>query len=246
MRYIAIPIFLLSLHCATINSICCRDNPEGNYIYSGIRCIGGGCWNTGGIGGFLVGGLFVIDFPLSLLLDTILLPVTIPVTFYYIYSKGKEQSEWSLVNAVRNNYLERVRALLSEGINIDTPRAKSRYIKGSFIGAGSMLIITCVQYNCSTELLTLLIDNGADVNSYNSSGQTPLILAIQDNSFALTRALILNGAKVCMRGKYTSSAIDIAKDIPAHFTEAKINTRVKILDLLLKSKAGADCENSHN
>ena len=76
------------------------------------------------------------------------------------------------------------------------------YIKskiGNINGKKVSDLVEAIATNQSNEIITKLIDEGADVNSRNSNGQTPLILATWKNNTKLSVLLVEKGADVNAR-----------------------------------------------
>ena len=122
----------------------------------------------------------------------------------------------NLYTAIRSNDLQRLKALLDEGVSANTegPNKITPLMDAAAIGsldAMKMLIerradVNAVNTYCSTALMwsvtdakkvRLLLDNGADVNVAARSGRTPLIVAAFANPSAdVVRMLLAKGANV--------------------------------------------------
>ncbi|MHC4988273.1 MAG: ankyrin repeat domain-containing protein, partial [Planctomycetota bacterium] len=65
----------------------------------------------------------------------------------------------------------------------------------------------------SDKALEILIQNGADVNILNSTGETPLMQAIRSENIEGFRILLENGADIQKKNKHGYSVIDILNKV---------------------------------
>ena len=87
------------------------------------------------------------------------------------------------------------------------------------------LALACYNPNSSSEIVKLLIQNGADINIKNNLGWTPLLIACcnPNSSSDIVKLLIQNGDDVNLLGKYGNNALMIA---------CKYIKNISILDIL--------------
>lgn len=109
------------------------------------------------------------------------------------------------------------------------------HIINQSFGGYPPLFAACNHYNFESERVTLLIQNGADVNlPHSPSGTTPLLAATRNNMIDLLQLLLLNGAnpnKKCLSQNYT----------PLHFlcspftsmNDSLLEEEKRIVDLLI-------------
>jgi ankyrin repeat protein len=101
-----------------------------------------------------------------------------------IYSMLPRRESEFLLAAVANNDIDAVKALLNQGIDINTP----------LIGDGTALMVAVKKRN--PEMVKALINLGADVNQASMMDGNPLIIAAQTNNLELAELLIDQGADV--------------------------------------------------
>ena len=107
--------------------------------------------------------------------------------------------------------------------------AQSLIAEGETIG----YLFTAASYN-SCQVAQLLIQNGADVNAKDDSGDTPLHEAAYNNAIAMVAHLLLSGAQ--------ANAADISDWTPLHF--AALNNSTDAAELLLIRGAQVNAKNS--
>ncbi len=98
--------------------------------------------------------------------------------------------------------------LLRAGANI-----QSDTIYGSFSAPGSPNVLyttPLIEALSQTDMVALLLQNGADPNRANAQGLTPLILAAQSGNVEVTRLLLAHGAKVNETGKMRQTPLAYA------------------------------------
>ncbi|TKR93570.1 hypothetical protein L596_007997 [Steinernema carpocapsae] len=83
--------------------------------------------------------------------------------------------------------------------------------------SGNKLLHMVVESGCSKhhpedDLISILADNGADLQSKNAKGFTPLQLAVKKNRLCLVRRLIGAGSPINSKEKQGRNALDIAID----------------------------------
>jgi hypothetical protein len=128
-----------------------------------------------------------------------------------------------LVNAIWNEKLDDVRALLAEGVDVNLlDKNTNSTALGEAVGAGNL------------DLVRMLLGAGADVNMRNNEGQTALMRLDEDATVEIVRALVDAGAKVNLKDEEGESALLVAAALEK--TEllqslleagAKVNTKNK-------------------
>jgi hypothetical protein len=101
---------------------------------------------------------------------------------------GETAPGLSLRHAVIRGDIETVRHLVQSGASVD-------YIPEEELWAGTTPLMIA-SYNRQFEVVKILIENGANVNSRNFIGQTSLIAACMKDDYQLAQYLIENGANV--------------------------------------------------
>lgn len=126
-----------------------------------------------------------------------------------------------LAQAVFDGDTDRVKTLLSEGVdansemNVTYQIAPDGNISATFevpmVGATQqqvgMSVLACAAMLGSTEILRLLLDKGADVNSKDKYGQTPLILAAWQGDVECVRLLLHKRADLTARDRAGKTAL---------------------------------------
>ncbi|WP_061248486.1 ankyrin repeat domain-containing protein [Leptospira noguchii] len=190
------------------------------WIYPGIRLY----WMIGIDKNF---PFSIIDLPLSFLADTILLPITIPLTIYY-YSRIPEAWESGLlIGSIENNDLSGVRRCIETSTAI---------VNSTFIGP-SPLYFAIKKEN--VEIVRLLLEKGADVHFQNNAvyDKSLLYFAIEKENVEIVELLLEKGAdaneKICdlfRRCNYLFfNVIERYSNLPP-----KNDRRLKIISLLLE------------
>jgi len=108
--------------------------------------------------------------------------------------------ESALNLAIVNDQISCVYLLIQQGVNIDN---------GDFYGHLSVLDSTL--YHRKYDILSILIQSGADVNIINSKGNTPLHTAVLLDNRRGAEMLLQAGADPFLREKYRDSAVDLAQ-----------------------------------
>ncbi|RXK13544.1 hypothetical protein CP965_06995 [Halarcobacter mediterraneus] len=164
--------------------------------------------------------------------------IVILITLFFIgcAKQNSLQKESSFVseplhNAVRSNNKELVNSLIKE--NKELLNKKDRF--------GYTPLHLASRFN-HLEIVKLLIDSGAEVNTQDKYGDTPLIDATKNNFTSISKLLVCNKADVLVEDKYGKKALDyaqklnnvyISKLIKADNSEYLCNpTKVKYHDLI--------------
>ncbi len=230
-------LLCVNIQCHTIGSFVSDDAKrilKGNYIYSGTQCIYNDCWGArwGGCGGL---GILVLDFPLSLTLDTALLPVTLLVTLFHYTPRWSWTSNPSTNSQVVPRLIEAAR-------RGDIAAARELIQKGADVNATDSFGTTSLMYaagGTSVELVRLLLDAKADIGMQESyAGRTALFLARLPQT---VRLLIDRGADVNAVDRYGSTALFRAAEMQANFLEDGL----EIMRILLVNGADVNARNTH-
>ncbi|EMN23947.1 ankyrin repeat protein [Leptospira kirschneri serovar Sokoine str. RM1] len=125
----------------------------------------------------------VIDFTLSFLADTILLPITIPLTVYYYWKVPEAWESGLLIGSIQNNDLSGVRRCIETGADVNS----------TFIGPPPLYFAI---KNENVEIVRLLLEKGADVNFQNNAvyDQSLLYFAIENENTEIAELLLKKGA----------------------------------------------------
>ena len=137
-----------------------------------------------------------------------------------LVSNGADINKDSLSNAISNDRTEVAKFLIESGADVN--------LKANDILGRSPLF-----YAQTKEIAKLLISKGVDVNAKEeSSGQTPLYEALENNRTEVAKVLIENGADVNVKDKWTGSS-------PLFYAQTK-----EIAEILIKKGAdvNAVCE----
>lgn len=189
------------------------------FIYAGVRTYG----NNGMP--YVPALFYIIDFPFSLIFDTILLPVTLPSAGYHYWRTPKLLKTGNLIREINNNNFEGVKQFVKSGADVnydyytETPLSLSIQSKNKNIEISKYLIENGGDVNSivrdkrilriaidesnsflneefSFEIAKLLIENGANLNGTSCFYKdTPLTIARQHGNEKLINYLILIGAK---------------------------------------------------
>ncbi|ASP42860.1 YceK/YidQ family lipoprotein [Leptospira interrogans] len=146
------------------------------WIYPGTRRY----WMTGINKNF---PFSVIDLTLSFLADTILLPITIPLTAYYYWRVPEAWESGLLIGSIENNDLSGVRRCIETGADVNS----------TFIGPPPLYFAI---KNENVEIVRLLLEKGADVNFQNNTfyDQSLLYFAIEKENTEIVELLLKKGA----------------------------------------------------
>lgn len=135
---------------------------------------------------------------------------------------------------------ETVNELLSAGANVRGKNEQIGAILVSYIGAGPFRRRYPPTDAERKELMNahktgveILIKAGADINSFNSDGNTALMAAVESDNIEIAKLLIEKGAFVNAKNSFGRAAL-----ISSINNGAALKSRIEMADLLLKS--GAD------
>ncbi|ABJ77150.1 Ankyrin-related protein [Leptospira borgpetersenii serovar Hardjo-bovis str. JB197] len=126
----------------------------------------------------------IIDLPLSFLVDTILLPITIPLTAYYYSRVPEAWKSGLLIGSIENDDLSGVRRCIETGDAV---------VNSTFIGPSPLYFAI---KNENVKIVRLLLEKGADVNFQNNAfyNKSLLYFAIENENSEIVRLLLEKGA----------------------------------------------------
>lgn len=110
-------------------------------------------------------------------------------------------SRSALVGAARSGNVEITKILLDQGMNPD-----------DHVYIGDRPLHVAIERN-HTDVVKLLVKRGADVNARNSTGESPLIIAIRSrvgNTLEIIKFLVSNGADVNASSIFGKNALGTA------------------------------------
>jgi hypothetical protein len=140
-------------------------------------------------------GLLVnIDFVLTASSDRYLEEVRRTDDLNFRYDTGGTALEFS----ISQRRIDRVVTLLKEGASVETTD-----------GIGNSPLHLAVSWDGNSQLLSLLVDAGADLNKTNKSGETPVLAAVRFRNIAAVRYLASVGADLAIAAGETTP-LDLA------------------------------------
>jgi len=148
---------------------------------------------------------------LTISMSVLLLLASLALDNAFAQQPGK-----SLNQAVVDGDIDRVKSLISEGADLN-PKKNIM---------GWTLLQTAIQ-NRRTEIVTLLIDKGADIKAKDNRGRTPLHFAAETGQKEVVEQLIAKGAEINVTDGRADNALSLAKK----------NNNKEIIDLLVKNGA---------
>ena len=166
------------------------------------------------------------------LMQTLIIDLPKPVS--------KNYSDYQKIENRRKEYFELIKVILKNGYDVNQKNVLLDVIDGALLSkeiypntTASKTIYTIDSVR--TEIFRLFISYGANVNVQNSSGETPLIRAIEKNNFELAKELISKGA-----------LID-AKDIRGETTLIKSSClcQTNFVQFLIDNKADLNVVNTY-
>ena len=133
---------------------------------------------------------------------------------YFLTFKYMRDHDWNtetFKHAIDTSNIDLVRSLLditesnnSESNNSESNNSDSLALKKHDISNALMDVRFSDTSGRSLEIVKLLLERGADVNSNNVIGVTPLHLAVTFNNVELARLLLENGADIDRKDNYYS------------------------------------------
>lgn len=137
------------------------------------------------------------------------------------YNSGNQNIQ-SLIEAIKNKDITKVKTLLDTGIDVTTKVHQDFTAMHFAAGFGNI------------ETATILLDNGGDIDAENIKGFTPLCAAIVTDNYDVAKFLIENGANVEHRVSGGFSPLHIAAELG----------RESIAKLLIEKGAFVDKKNN--
>ena len=90
--------------------------------------------------------------------------------------------------------------------------------------------------NGEIDTIKSYLNSGTDINEVDGKGFTPLLLAIQQNHYALVQMLISNGADIRKRAYYSYSPFELAVDCQVKLTPFFKFLHLKLTPLFFKHR----------
>ena len=112
----------------------------------------------------------------------------------------------ALVYAASFNNEEMVKFLLEKGADANTVCE----IKNEHTDISPTPLMNAV-YNGNTNIINMLLENGADINYTTDYGMTALMMAASFNQFEAAKVLLENNADTSITDEYGRTALDLAK-----------------------------------
>ncbi|XP_059176228.1 ankyrin-3-like [Physella acuta] len=122
-----------------------------------------------------------------------------------------------VISAANQGNMEIMKALMKHGIDLDVEFNETN------------ALLTSVDKN-DEPMYTLLIENGAELDSFNSNGETALFMAAKSGNLGLARLLIMHGADVDILNSKKISALFLAVELD----------QPEMVKLLVQAKAALD------
>ncbi|MBV9849495.1 MAG: ankyrin repeat domain-containing protein [Armatimonadetes bacterium] len=126
--------------------------------------------------------------------------------------------------------------LLAQGADVNIPNRPGRTLLVDAVGNLSLMRLLLSRLNDSRALLP----TKPDVNARNSSGQTPLMIALQQGYTEAAALLMTYGADARTRSRYGETALWIALQ---HMNEAESQHQPDIVPLLITKGADVNARN---
>lgn len=102
------------------------------------------------------------------------------------------------INNCENNYFETIKLLINSGVDINSHHSKF---------SETPLHRLCARANPHVDLITMILEKGADVNAINISGKTPIFYCNFSYSVELLNLLIKYGANINAKDKYENTLL---------------------------------------
>lgn len=124
-----------------------------------------------------------------------------------------------MCSAVMMNDLDSVRWLVARGVSIKIPPGGAGILYLALSSSGN------VRVKMPSPLLSFLLDHGAEVNTVDLEGGTPLMWAAEYGQFGVVQALLAHGADPALRDKRGQTALDWAAQMGQDDTVALLRDR---------------------
>ncbi|WP_341789706.1 ankyrin repeat domain-containing protein [Rickettsia endosymbiont of Polydrusus tereticollis] len=144
-----------------------------------------------------------------------------------INNDGNDQDSDSIISTIKNNDLKMLKAYLEAGKDANT-----------FSRGGMTLLMRAVSNNCSTDLVKLLIEYGADVNTEDKDRETAINIASYNGNLELIKVLISEGAIIKNKTARNSPFNSVAE------SSMPQNIKNKIIKLLSNNLSSVDSSNN--
>ena len=170
--------------------------------------------------------LQVIDAPFSFVMDTMLLPVSIP--FAVAMMVLWENSKWEYASPAK-----KIRMAIDQG---DSSRLE-RVLSGTSVNAWDEYGVTTLHYAAEAEkpnlnVVKMLIAQGAQINVKDKNGRTPLYGAVVKSSLEIVKFLVQSGADVNTK--------DASGYSPLTWAAASSRADYKIIGFLIQAGANVN------
>lgn len=117
--------------------------------------------------------------------------------------------------AIASNNLEKVELMLKNGADVNKPYPEQSFYEDS----SPIFTAVC----CSdAEIAGYLIENGADIETKDSLGYTPLMSAVDALSYTMAELMVDNGAELNTKNDNNETAIDIASKNTITYEDEKM------------------------
>jgi ankyrin repeat protein len=116
------------------------------------------------------------------------------------------------INNCENNYFETIELLINNGVDINSHHSKF---------FETPLHRLCARINPHIDIITMILEKGAEVNATNISGKTPIFYCNFSYSVELLNLLIKYGANINIKDKYKNTLLhdDYINSFDEHFEE---------------------------
>lgn len=144
-----------------------------------------------------------------------------------INNDGNNQDSDDIISTIKDNNLKMLKAYLEAGKDANT-----------FSRGGMTLLMRAVSNNCSTDLVKLLIEYGADVNTADNDGETAINIASYNGHLELIKVLISGGAIIKDKTAKNSPFNSVAE------SSMPQNIKDEIIKLLSNNLSNVDSSNN--
>jgi ankyrin repeat protein len=149
--------------------------------------------------------------------------VILATLFILIGAVSTSGMQGSLIDAAGAGDLSRVKALLADGVDVNTK------------GNGGLTALMQASQNGHIKVVRALLAVRADVNAQTAEGETALIVASQNGQLEIVQALVAAKADVNVRGAIRTTAL----------IQASKNGHAEVVRMLLAAKADANARTTY-